>query len=141
MKLLRNHAMQDDLIRCMSLVGLGVYFTAVSGVSRWQKNLAKVGLLLLLVMSLLQIWQLWRDKHMTPEEQREAKREANDERSRMIQDRAMRNCWGIEDALLIIGLIVFVVRNQPAVYSVLYALLAARELACIVMRWWLERKY
>lgn len=142
MKLLKNHAMQDDLIRCVSMLGFSVYFVNQPELNQWQKNVAIVGLLLIILMSLLQIWQiLWRDKRMTPEEKREAEREKRDERSRMIQDRAMRNCWGLEDAVLIIAMLVFVFRGQLAVCGVLYPILTLRELACVALRWWLERKY
>ena len=141
MKLLRNRAMQDDFIRCVSMVGLGVYFAAGSDAGRGQKGLACAGLLAIIVTSLLSLWKLRWDERMTPEEKREAKREQNDERSRMIQDRAMRNCWGLEDALLLIATLVFLFRSRRDVYIPLYLVLTCRELVCIALRWWLERKY
>lgn len=141
MKLLKSNAMQDDLIRLGSMLGLSIYLVTKAGAGQWEKNMAVTGLWLVIITALLGFWQIWRDKRMTPEERREAKRETSDERSRMIQGKAMQYSWEIEDALLIIALIVFVFRNQPAVYSVLYVILAARELVCIAIRWWLERKY
>ena len=142
MKLLRSHAMQDDLIRCISMLGFSIYLVNQPEVDQWQKNIAVVGLLLIMLMSLLQIWQaLWQDKRMTPEEKREAEREKSDERSRMIQDRAMRNCWGLEDALLIIAMFVCIVQGRLDVCGILYLVLTGRELACVAVRWWLERKY
>ena len=142
MKKLDNKAFQDDLIRCVSMLGFSVYLVSQSGPDQWQKNIAMMGLLLILLMSLMQIWQiLWRNKRMTPEEKREAEREKSDERSQMIRDRAMRNCWNLEDALLIIAMFVCLIGLQLAVCSVLYLILTIRELACITVRWWLERKY
>ena len=141
MKLLKSNAMQDDLIRLGSMLGLSIYLVTKAGAGQWEKNMAATGLWLVIITALLGFWQIWRDKRMTPEEKREAEREKRDERSRMIQDRAMRNCWSLEDAVLIIATIVFVFRNQPSVYSILYLVLVVRELACVATRWWLERKY
>ncbi|NBI09520.1 hypothetical protein D1641_05720 [Colidextribacter sp. OB.20] len=141
MKLLKSNAMQDDLIRLGSMLGLSIYLVTKAGAGQWEKNMAVTGLWLVIITALLGFWQIWRDKRMTPEEKREAEREKRDERSRMIQDRAMRNCWSLEDAVLIIATIVFVFRNQPSVYSILYLVLVVRELACVATRWWLERKY
>lgn len=140
-KLRESKAMQDDLIRCVSMVGFGIYFAAFSGVSQWQRNLAIAGLVSIIVMSLLELWQIQRNTHMTPEEKRTAQRENSDERSQMIQDRAMRDCWSLEDALLIIAILVCVFRGRLDVCGVLYPILAIRELACVALRWWLERKY
>ena len=141
MNRLKNKALQEDLTRCASMLGFSVYVVASSGHSQWQKTVGMAGILLVIAVSLLEIWIICRDKHMTPEEQREAKRERSDERSQMIQDRAMRNSWLLEDALLLIGIIVFVVRGQPEFYCVLYVVLAARELVCTAIRWWLDRRY
>ena len=141
-KLRESKAMRDDLIRCVSLIGCGLMmFSDNPNFEPWHKNLGTAAIAVLFAMCFLDIWTMWRDKRMTPEEKQEAKREMNDERSRMIQDRAMRNCWQVEGALLVIVTIIFIFRNQPAVYSVSYLVLVVRELACVTTRWWLNRKY
>ena len=95
----------------------------------------------MIAVTLLELWRMYQDKRMTPEDRREAKREKSDERSQMIQDRAMRNSWWLENAVLLVALVVFLVRGQPEIYCMLYVVLVARELLCTTMRWWLERKY
>ncbi len=141
MNRLKNKALQEDLTRCASMLGFSIYVVSSSGHSQWQKSVGMAGILIVIAVSLLDIWRIGRDKHMTPEEQREAKRERSDERSQMIQDRAMRNAWHLEDALLLIAIIVFVVRGQTEIFCSLYVVLVARELVCTAIRWWLDRKY
>ena len=50
----------------------------------------------MIAVTLLEIWRIYQNKRMTPEEKREAKREHSDERSQMIQMMAMRNSWWLE---------------------------------------------
>lgn len=141
MKILKNRALQEDLTRCASMLGFSIYVVSNSALSQRQKYIGTAGLLLVIAVTFLEIWRIYQNKHMTPEEQREAKRENNDERSQMIQTMATRNSWWLEDALLLIALVVFLVRSQPEIYCVLYVVLVIRELACTGFRWWLERKY
>ena len=141
-KLKESRAMQDDLISCVTILGFSIFYISDHlELEPWHRTIMTVGLLFCIAEMILRLWRLRRNKRMTPEEQREAKRENSDERSRMILDKATKYCWSIEDALLLIGFVVFVFREQPTVYSVLYAVLAVRILACTALRWWLDRKY
>ena len=141
-KLKESRAMQDDLISCVTILGFSIFYIPDHlELESWHRTIMTVGLLFCIAEMILRLWRLRRNKRMTPEEQREAKRENSDERSRMILDKATKYCWSIEDALLLIGFVVFVFREQPTVYSVLYAVLAVRILACTALRWWLDRKY
>ncbi len=141
MSWLKNRALQEDLTRCASMLGFSIYVVSSSGLSQRQKYIGTTGLLLVIAVTLLELWRMYQDKRMTPEDRREAKREKSDERSQMIQDRAMRNSWWLENAVLLVALVVFLVRGQPEIYCMLYVVLVARELLCTTMRWWLERKY
>lgn len=141
-KLKESRAMQDDLISCVTILGFSIFYISDHlELEPWHRTIMTVGLVFCIAEMILRLWRLRRNKRMTPEEQREAKRENSDERSRMILDKATKYCWSIEDALLLIGFVVFVFREQPTVYSVLYAVLAVRILACTALRWWLDRKY
>lgn len=141
-KLKESRAMQDDLISCVTILGFSIFYISDHlELEPWHRTIMTVGLVFCIAEMILRLWRLRRNKRMTPEEQREAKRENSDKRSRMILDKATKYCWSIEDALLLIGFVVFVFREQPAVYSVLYAVLAVRILACTALRWWLDRKY
>lgn len=142
MSRLRNKALQDDLLRCMTMIGFSIYIISSDlGLEPRYRTMGVVGIVCMSVALILQILQGWWKKRMTPEEQREAKREASDERSQMIQNKAMRSCWLLEGVLLLIAMIVFLGRNQPEVYHFLYVVLAVRELVCTAIRWWLDRKY
>ena len=141
-KLKESRAMQDDLISCVTILGFSIFYISDHlELEPWHRTIMTVGLVFCIAEMILRLWRLRRNKRMTPEEQREAKRENSDERSRMILDKATKYCWSIEDALLLIAFVVFVFREPPAVYSVLYAVLAVRILACTALRWWLDRKY
>lgn len=141
-KLRESKAMQDDLISCMTILGYGIFIVPNrSKLEPWHRGIMAMGVVLFIAALALRLWRLRRNDRMTPEEQREAKRENSDERSRMIVDKATKYCWNIEDGLLLVGLVVFVFWNRPAVYSVLYAVLTVRVLVCTTIRWWLERKY
>ncbi len=142
MNRLKNKALQDDLLRCMTMIGFSIYLISSNlGLDPRYRTIGVVGILCMFVTLILQIIQAWWEKRRTPEEQREAKREASDERSKMIQDKAMRNAWNLEGALLLIVMIVFVFRGQTEIFCSLYVLFAVRELICTVIRWWLDRKY
>ena len=126
-KLKESRAMQDDLISCVTILGFSIFYISDHlELEPWHRTIMTVGLVFCIAEMILRLWRLRRNKRMTPEEQREAKRENSDERSRMILDKATKYCWSIEDALLLIGFVVFVFREQPAVYSVLYAVLAVK---------------
>ena len=141
-KLKESKAMQDDLISCMTILGYGIFIVPNhSKLEPWHRGIMAMGVVLFIAALALRLWRLRQNDRMTPEEQREAKRENSDERSRMILDKATKYCWNIEDGLLLVGLVVFVFWNKPAVYSVLYVVLAIRVLTCTALRWWLERKY
>lgn len=141
-KLRESKAMQNDLISCMTILGMGIFYISDHlELEPWHWTIMTVGVVLSIAGMTLRLWRLRRNDRMTPEEQREAKRENSDERSRMIVDKATKYCWNIEDGLLLVGLVVFVFWNRPAVYSVLYAVLTVRVLVCTALRWWLERKY
>ena len=70
MKLLKSNAMQDDLIRLGSMLGLSIYLVTKAGAGQWEKNMAVTGLWLVIITALLGFWQIWRDKRMTEESRR-----------------------------------------------------------------------
>ena len=126
-KLKESRAMQDDLISCVTILGFSIFYISDHlELEPWHRTIMTVGLVFCIAEMILRLWRLRRNKRMTPEEQREAKRENSDERSRMILDKATKYCWSIEDALLLIGFHELDLREQPAVNSVLNAHLAVR---------------
>jgi len=141
-QLKENNAMQDDLIQCVGLLGSGlVVFASYSGLKQWHMIISGVGLIVALTMLPLLIWQMRRNKHMTPEDRRELARAEKDERSQMLQSMASRRCWEGESILLWIALVVFSFRRQMDIFCVSYMALIVRAVARIAVRWWLDRKY
>lgn len=141
-KLRENKALQDDLIACVSILGQSTFVVSANlKFKQWRLTIAAVGAVLLIAAMVLRAWRVRRNKRMTPEEQREAKRETSDERSQMLQSKAMEYFWQVENVLLLLALAVFIIRNQPAIYCVLYVALVVRTLGCTALRWWLEQKY
>lgn len=141
MKRLRgNKAMQNDLIVCISTLALGTYLITDTDFER-QGIIRVVGLLAFGVYTVLLLWKMYRDKHMSPEEKRELDREIEDERSKMLRNMSERYCWWLEEVLLLIACVVFLFRGQPAIYSILYVVFAVRMVVSTAIRWWLDLKY
>ncbi len=141
-RLKENKAMQDDLIQCVTLLGSGLVVLAFySDLKQWHRIISGVGLIVCLVIVPLLIWQMWRNKRMTPEDRRELARAEKDERSQMIQSMASQRCWEWESILLWIALVVFFFRRQMDIFCVLYVALIVRAFFRVAIRWWLERKY
>jgi protein-S-isoprenylcysteine O-methyltransferase Ste14 len=96
-KLKESRAMQDDLISCVTILGFSIFYISDHlELEPWHRTIMTVGLVFCIAEMILRLWRLRRNKRMTPEEQREAKRENSDERSRMILDKATKYCWSIE---------------------------------------------
>jgi len=141
MKRLRgNKAMQNELIVCISSLALGAYLIVDTGF-KWQGIIRVVGLLAFGVYTVLFLWKMRRDKHMTPEEKRELDREIEDERSKMLRNMSERYCWWLEEVLLLIACVVFLLRGQLAIYSILYVVFVVRMVVSAAIRWWLDLKY
>lgn len=141
MKRLRgNRAMQNELIVCISSLALGAYLIVDTGF-KWQGIIRVVGLLAFGVYTVLFLWKMHRDKHMTPEEKRELDREIEDERSKMLRNMSERYCWWLEEVLLLIACVVFLFRGQLAIYSILYVVFVVRMVISAAIRWWLDLKY
>lgn len=141
MKRLRgNKAMQNELIVCISSLALGAYLIVDTGF-KWQGIIRVVGLLAFGVYTVLFLWKMHRDKHMTPEEKRELDREIEDERSKMLRNMSERYCWWLEEVLLLIACVVFLLRGQLAIYSILYVVFVVRMVVSAAIRWWLDLKY
>ncbi len=141
-RLKENKAMQDDLIQCVSLLGNGhVVLAFYSDFKQWHRNILGIGLIVCLVLIPLLIWQMRRNKHLTPADRRELARAEKDERSQMIRSMASQRCWEWESFLLWIVLVVVFCRRQMDTFSILYTILIVRALACVAIRWWLERKF
>ena len=140
--LTENKAMQDDMIQCTALLMLGIpLFSGFTGLEKWEIVFTAAGVLLFVVTLALFLWQYYRDKHMSPKEKRELERENRDERSKMLQTMAARYCWRLESFLLLAVGVGFLLRNQAALYAVVYLILVARICVNTAIRWWLERKY
>jgi len=141
MKRLRgNKAMQNDLIVCVSSLALGTHLIVDTGF-KWQGIIRVVGLLALGVYTVLLLWKMYWDKHMSPEEKRELDREIKDERSKMLRNMSERYCWWLEEVLLLIACVVFLFRGQPVIYSILYVVFVVRMVVSTAIRWWLDLKY
>lgn len=141
-KLRESKAMQDDFISCVSILGYSIFIVSNHlELEPWHWIIMTVGAVLFVAALVLRSWRLRRDKKMTQEEQQELERERHDERSQMLQSKAKEYCWHLEDVLLLIALLVFVLRGQSAIYCVLFLIEAVRILVNTVIRWWLERKY
>ncbi len=141
-RLKENKAMQDDLIQCVSLLGNGLVVLAFySDFKQWHRTILGIGLIVCLMLIPLLIWQMRRNKHMTPEDRRELARAEKDERGQMIRSMASQRCWEWESFLLWIVLVVVFCRRQMDTFSILYTILIVRALARVAIRWWLERKY
>lgn len=141
-RLKENKTMQDDLVRCVGLIAVGLpLFGKFTALEQWERAFRMAGFLLIGVWLVLSVWLGVQDSHMTPEEKRDAERESRDERSQMLQNMARQYSWTLENILIITAGVIFALRDQMTLYSVAYFILVARNLATIAIRWWLERKY
>lgn len=131
----RRQALRDEGMACATMLFIGLSNT--TSISRDLRHKIFPFLVLAMVLCLAAYWY-----QTSKYSQQELEREEQDERNRMIQEKASWYSRQIEDWALIALFAVFSLglKRYEIAYTLLWFLIG-RYLLSFGVRWWLNRKY